>query len=294
MENLNKFTNSRNLGEIDIVNSRKKGSLLEWVIKRIFQVIGFYATNKVVINDNQIDVFVNYNDIKIVAECKQYEKNTPPVKDLIHEWNSKRKDIECDKALLVLWGYPKINQDELKLAKKLDVNLWNDALIFNFFNLVLSDVTKARKEILLNLNIDNDEAQKIIQSLKDDIKSRFNKFSLDDRNSVDSLKNEILGCFKNGSLIKQKKFEIMWEFLKEKEFYIGPSTDHMYGINSDDSIFKYKSEFEIRKFIKRDKIYKRGEGIIGIANVDDEFDSILPDAVDKDGVRLIKSKQMFN
>ena len=117
MESLNKFTNSQNLGEIDIVNSRKKGSFLEWLIKRIFQTAGFYATNTAVINNNQIDVFVDYNDVKILVQCKQYEKSTPPVKDLIHEWNSKKIEMECDKPLLVLWGYPKIGDNELKLAK---------------------------------------------------------------------------------------------------------------------------------------------------------------------------------
>lgn len=90
MENLNKFVSTQNFGETNIINSRKKGSFLEWFIKRIFQTIGFYATNTAVINDNQIDVFVNYNDVKILVQCKQYEKSTPPVKDLIHEWNSKQ------------------------------------------------------------------------------------------------------------------------------------------------------------------------------------------------------------
>ena len=80
MENLNKFIDIQNLGETNIVNSRKKGSFLEWFIKRIFQTVGFYATNKQVIDNNQIDVFVNYNDVNILVQCKQYEKSTPPVK----------------------------------------------------------------------------------------------------------------------------------------------------------------------------------------------------------------------
>ncbi|MEK6808420.1 MAG: hypothetical protein AABY14_01910 [Nanoarchaeota archaeon] len=72
-------TNFINSGGIDIVNSKKKGSFLEWIIKRIFQITGFYATNKAIINYNQIDVFVNYSDIKIIVQCKQYEKSTPPI-----------------------------------------------------------------------------------------------------------------------------------------------------------------------------------------------------------------------
>jgi len=294
MENLNNFTNSQKLGEIDIVNSRKKGSLLEWIVKRVFQIAGFYATNKANFNKNQIDVFANYNDKKIIVQCKQYEKSTPPVKDLIHEWNSKREEIECDKVVLALWGYPRIVQDELKLAKKLNVCLWNDPIIFNFFNLISSDPNKAKEEILLNLEIDSNESQRIVESLKKGIENRFKDFSLEDKSLMESLKKEIFSCFKDGTLIKQKNFEILWQFLKEKEFFIGPSRGRMFNIMSDESIFKYRDDFEIRKFVRRAKLYEKGKGIIGVANVTEGFESITPDAIDKDGITLIRSKHMFN
>ena len=220
MENLNTFIDTQNLGETNIVNSRKKGSFLEWFIKRIFQTVGFYAANKQVIDNNQIDVFVNYNDVKILVQCKQYEKSTPPVKDLIHEWNSKRIAMECDKALLVLWGYKKVEDNELKLAKKLKVYLWNDILITYFFDLILSDVNKAKNEILLNLEIDNKEIQKFVNSIREDIEKIFKDFSLENVKLVNSLKEGILDCFRNGILIKQKKFEIIWKFLIHKKFYM--------------------------------------------------------------------------
>lgn len=222
MENLNKYTDSENFGEIEIVNSKKKGSFLEWIIKRIFQTVGFYATNKNKINNNQIDVFVNYNDIKIVVECKQYEKNTPAVKNLVYEWNSKRTEMECDKSLLVLWGYPKIEQDELKLAKKLNVYLWNDTIISYFFDLILSDTNKAKNEILLNLEIDNLEIKNVLDSIKEHIEKTFKDFSLEKKDLLASLKYEIVDCYKDGILIKIKKFEIIWEFLMSKGYYLLP------------------------------------------------------------------------
>ena len=286
MENLNKFTNYENFGEIEIVNSKKKGSFLEWIIKRIFQTIGFYATNKDEINNNQIDVFVNYNDIKIVVECKQYEKNTPAVKNLIYEWNSKRTEMECDKALLILWGYPKIEQDELKLAKKLNVKLWNDPIIFSLFNLILSDINKAKNEILLNLEINNEEVQKIISELKGGIEKRFKNFLLENEEIVSLLKDEIFDCFKKGILIKQKKFEIIWEFLKNREYYVGPSDSHISSLYGDDLIFMYKSDFTIKRFNRNESLYEKGRGIIG-------YSDIFLSAVDKDGDR-IKIEEIFN
>ena len=247
MENLNKFTNSQNIGEVDIVNSKKKGSFLEWVIKRIFQTVGFYATNKSEINNNQIDVFVNYNDIKILVQCKQYEKSTSPVKDLIHEWNSKRMEIECDKALLILWGYPKIEQNETKLSKKLKVYIWNDILISHFFNLALLDGNKARNEILLNLEIDDEEVKKIIASIKENIEERFKNFSIENKELVEALKNEIIDCYKDGVLIKQKKFEIIWDFLNNREYYIAIN----YNYNQKSGRYISLSDFYIRPLIKQ-------------------------------------------
>ena len=233
MENLNKFIDTQNLGETNIVNSRKKGSLLEWFIKRIFQTIGFHATNMASINNNQIDVFVNYNDIKILVQCKQYEKSTPPVKDLIHEWNSKRIEIECDKDLLVLWGYPKIEDSNSNLAKKLKVYLWNDTLITYFFDLILFDIDKAKNEILLNLEINTEEVKIILNSTKADIEKKFKDFSLQNSKLVGLLKEEILDCFRDVTLIKRKKFEIIWDFLNNKRYFIGMNYDKLNQLNKN-------------------------------------------------------------
>ena len=51
-------SNKDDFGEISIINSKKLGSFLEWITKRIFQSIGCYASNTLTINGNQIDVFV--------------------------------------------------------------------------------------------------------------------------------------------------------------------------------------------------------------------------------------------
>ena len=274
MENLNKFTNSQNLGEMNIVNSKKKGSLLEWFIKRIFQTIGFHATNMASINNNQIDVFVNYNDIKILVQCKQYEKSTPPVKDLIHEWNSKRIEIGCDKALLVLWGYQKIEDSDSNLAKKLKVYLWNDILITNFFDMVLFDMTKAKNEILLNLEIDNEETKNVLNSLRVDIENRFR--NIKNQEWLNSLKDEIYDCYKDGTLIKLKKFEIIWELLKNKGYYI--ESQHSFG---DYIYIMRKEDFDIEP-------YKENE--------EDDISTYhsFGTALAKNGKFLVEPKEIFN
>ena len=106
--------------------------------------------------------------------------------------------------------------------------LWNDTLITYFFDLILSDVDKAKNEILLNLEIDNEETKKILESIKDNITKRFENFSIENKELVESLKREIIDCYKNDILIKRKKFEIIWNFLREKGCFIGLNSLHSF------------------------------------------------------------------
>ena len=206
--------NKDNSGEISIINSKKLGSFLEWIIKRIFQSIGCYASNTLTINGNQIDVFVNIGDIKIICECKQYEKNSKPIKSLIYEWSAKRDEMKCNKAILILWGYPRIEEKDLELSNKLNVGIWNDTKIERFFNMLLEDTEQARKAILLDLNLNAPEVEKIKNEILKDIENNFS-------GEVKSLwKDEILSCFYDGILVNVFKFSSIIRFLKKRLIYI--------------------------------------------------------------------------
>lgn len=201
-------------GEISMINSKKLGSFLEWITKRIFQSIGCYASNTITINGNQIDVFVNIGDIKIICECKQYEKNSKPIKSLIYEWSAKRDEMKCNKAILILWGYPKIEEKDMELSNKLNVGIWNDTKIERFFNMLLEDTEQARKAILLDLNLNAPEVEKIKNEILRDIERNFS-------GEIKSLwKDEIFSCFYDGVLVNVFKFSTIIMFLKKRLVYI--------------------------------------------------------------------------
>ena len=207
-------SNKDDFGEISIINSKKLGSFLEWITKRIFQSIGCYASNTITINGNQIDVFVNIGDIKIICECKQYEKNSKPIKSLIYEWSAKRDEMKCNKAILILWGYPKIEEKDMELSNKLNVGIWNDTKIEIFFNMLLEDTGQTRKSILLDLNLNAPEVEKIKNEILRDIENNFS-------GEVKSIwKDEILSCFYDGVLVNVFKFSSIIKFLKKRLVYI--------------------------------------------------------------------------
>ncbi len=224
-------SNKDDSGEISIINSKKLGSFLEWITKRIFQSIGCYASNTITINGNQIDVFVNIGDIKIICECKQYEKNSKPIKSLIYEWSAKRDEMKCNKAILILWGYPKIEEKDMELSNKLNVGIWNDTKIERFFNMLLEDTEQARKAILLDLNLNAPEVEKIKNEILRDIENNFS-------GEIKSLwKDEILSCFYDDVLVNVFKFSSIIRFLKKRLIYI-PATYHDNGFSE----FNYFSE----------------------------------------------------
>ena len=233
-------SNKDDFGEISIINSKKLGSFLEWITKRIFQSIGCYASNTITINGNQIDVFVNIGDIKIICECKQYEKNSKPIKSLIYEWSAKRDEMKCNKAILILWGYPKIEEKDMELSNKLNVGIWNDTKIERFFNMLLEDTEQARKAILLDLNLNAPEVEKIKNEILRDIEDNFLK---------SSWKDEILSCFYDGVLVNVFKFSSIIIFLKKRWIYISAivldeNEIDKWGINYFSEKNKQKIEFK--------------------------------------------------
>lgn len=141
--------------------------------------------------------------------------------------------------------------------------------------MILSDVNKAKNEIWLNLEIDNEEVQKIIDSMKEGIEKGFKDFSLENEGLVESLKEEIVNCYNAGVLIKIKKFEIIWEFLIEKGYYLSPraihtdkKTQNKYVVISDSGWFKAEELFEIKLINRNDyrqnAISKDGTTLVNI------------------------------
>jgi len=66
--------------------------------------MGLNPQLNVKVDGYEVDVIVTYQGKKIAIECKHYEKSSLRVRNLIHEWNSKGKELGFDKVVLVIVG----------------------------------------------------------------------------------------------------------------------------------------------------------------------------------------------
>ena len=77
------------------------------------------------ISGYEIDVYAEYNNYKIAVQCKQYERSNLNIRDTIHEWDSKRKKINVDKIIIMVYGQ-EITQGNKSLANDFDITLWDE------------------------------------------------------------------------------------------------------------------------------------------------------------------------
>ena len=77
----------------------RSGSLLEKSTVKLLNLSGFKPELNKIINGYEIDVFLQYKNLKIAFECKQYERSTLAIRNLIHQWDSKNKELHFDKYL---------------------------------------------------------------------------------------------------------------------------------------------------------------------------------------------------
>jgi len=104
----------------------RQGTLLEKQVSKLFISHGLKAERNVRVNGYEIDVFVKRGKQKIAIECKQYERAEISIRNLIHQWSSKKNEIGADIILLVIYGQ-QIAQTERQLARKLGVLIWDES-----------------------------------------------------------------------------------------------------------------------------------------------------------------------
>ena len=121
----------------DIVETTKsKGDALEKSVEFIFNTAGFETERNTHIAKYEIDVLAKVGDRDIVIECKNYQNSSLIIRNLIHQWSSKNNLIKASKIIIVMAGL-KIKPTDQKLADDLDIELWDDNIISELFNLTL-------------------------------------------------------------------------------------------------------------------------------------------------------------
>ncbi len=125
------------------------GKLLEDISATIFRKARF----KVIQDDRrigyQIDVLAQKDGRNIICECKQYEIANLEIRNLIHQWDSKNKELQADKIVLVIYGQS-ITMEQFSLAKKYGIIIWDYNRIEYYLNM---DIEKLSKELLLDLGL---------------------------------------------------------------------------------------------------------------------------------------------
>ncbi|MEK6807800.1 MAG: hypothetical protein AABX75_02100 [Nanoarchaeota archaeon] len=138
----------------------RKGTLLEKNVGQLLTLSGFNSELNKIYNGYEIDVFLKYKNLKIAFECKQYERSTLAVRNLIHQWDSKNKELNFDKIVHVLVGCDILDTD-YQLAKKYNMLIWDEQKLTNLLDNAIEKKIENKNIILKELGINNTYAKEV-------------------------------------------------------------------------------------------------------------------------------------
>lgn len=164
----------------------KQGSLLEKNVERIFSLAGFETARNVKRESYEIDVLATHRNLKIAIECKERDNGPLTVRNLIHEWAGKKRYINVDKVLIVIYG-PSVSSKDMELAGKEEIEIWDSDKFEKYLDLSHELKEKSLPLILKDLGITTKEVEELNRKIESDIKKK--KEELD--RQVDILYNEI-------------------------------------------------------------------------------------------------------
>ena len=130
----------------------RQGTLLEKNVAKIFELAGFNVKNQHRIKGYEIDVYAIKDNLTIACECKQYEKSNINVRNLIHLWDSKNKEVSASKIVIALYGI-EVSQLDYALAKKYGIIIWEEKDVANYLDLLIDNKSKGAKVLLDDLKI---------------------------------------------------------------------------------------------------------------------------------------------
>ena len=103
----------------------RKGSFLERDVERTLKLAGLNPKLNTIKKGYEIDVFLDIDGYSVLIECKAYERGGLHLINLIHQWESKNKEINANKILFVIIGKD-ISERERTLAKKHNITIWDE------------------------------------------------------------------------------------------------------------------------------------------------------------------------
>lgn len=132
----------------------RRGHRLEKNVARMLELSGFEPQTNVVKEGYEIDVLLYHNGNSVAFECKQYESSSLNVRNLIHEWDSKNKELEFDKIVFVIIGVD-FTEEHHELAERYGIELWGEDKWEKLFDKAIEEKDENKERIEQFLDIES-------------------------------------------------------------------------------------------------------------------------------------------
>jgi len=234
---------------------KKRGSLLERDVARLFRLIGLKPKINQKIDDYEIDVLVHFKGMKLGIECKQYERSSLAIRNLIHEWDSKNKELKLDKILLVLVGCNITDRDR-QLAKKYGITIWDDQKFDELFSKVIERREAIKDEVLLEAGL------KPSKEIAEKIEKIKREYRCDEEQAIKILRGEV-DSYDKWIMRLVKELGCSW---KDAEVFVHIYWTNWVGIFNENDLDKTIEELTKNQktvsYVERRKIKKKVEGML--------------------------------
>ncbi|MEX0621818.1 MAG: hypothetical protein WD187_02410 [Candidatus Woykebacteria bacterium] len=140
------------------MTTSRSGTLLERTVEQILRLVGLNPLLNQIREGYEIDVTFEYSGKKVAMECKQYERSTLAVRNLIHQWDSKNRELNFDKIVLVLIG-SEISDKDYQLAKKYDISIWDESKLTSLLNEAIEGKTKVKDKVLEQIGLEVEKGE---------------------------------------------------------------------------------------------------------------------------------------
>ena len=144
----------------------RKGTLLERNVEQLLKLVGLKPELNKIYHGYEIDVFLRHNNHIIAFECKQYEKSSLTVRNLIHQWDSKNKELNLDKIVLVFFGI-ELNNTDKELAKKYDITVWDEHKLKNLLSKAIDKKEEFLEKLFSEIGIDTSNENLLLGAIPD-------------------------------------------------------------------------------------------------------------------------------
>ncbi len=275
----------------------RKGTLLEKNVEQLLRLSGFNPQLNKIRNGYEIDIFLRYKNIKIAFECKQYERSTLAIRNLIHQWDSKNKELNFDKIVLILIGCD-ISSKNYQLAKKYGIIIWDEQKLTNLLDKSIEKKIDNRYTILKELGIKADE---IKGEEKEKIKIEKTKQQIIIKKALDKmlkkgiLKHPIIGdTYSHVTFEKEGTFFITISFYEKGFMLFFPEStvftdkhiedvrELLESLQFEDCVRKNIMRLEEKEFVFEKSVTYTMGGIYAQCGKDTDFISFLIDRIYRD------------